>query len=113
MTYSLYGEDDSVGPLATISGWHDVMEAVAKDRSSLKSFVNQGYTEDPAQLRVDIAAFLKAHPRLRDDVRSTLVNLRELLRSTQLIAIVSDSLIEENAGRKARPKARSRSTRRK
>jgi hypothetical protein len=75
MTYSLYGEDDWVGPLASIGGWHDVMEAVAKDRSSLKSFVNQGYTEDPAQLRVDIAAFLKAHPRMREDVRSTLANL--------------------------------------
>ena len=107
MTYSLYDEDDWVGPLASIGGWQDVVEAVAKDASSLRSFVDRGYTEDPAQLRTDIGAFLKAHPRLRDDVRSTLTNLRGLLRMTRSIAIVSDSLVVETA-RKTRKRKDSR-----
>ncbi len=113
MTYSLYGEDDWVGPLASIGGWHDVVEVVAKERSSLKGFVDEGYTENPAQLRADIAAFLRAHPRLRDDVHSTLANLGKTLKKTKLIAIVSDSLIEESSRKKDRRKAKPKSRRRK
>jgi hypothetical protein len=96
MALSLYDEIDWVGPVASIGGWHDVVEAARKDRSSLKAFVEHGYTEEPAQLRADITAFLKAHPGLRNDVRSTLTNLRDLLKENKLGSqILSDSLIVE------------------
>jgi hypothetical protein len=93
----LFNEPMRVETAATISGGHDVVEAAREDRSRLKAFVDQGYTEDQAQLRADITAFLEAHPGLRDDVHSTLTNLRDLLKKTRVIAILSDSLIVEPA----------------
>jgi SPP1 gp7 family putative phage head morphogenesis protein len=103
MSIALYSED-YLGPIASGKGWMDLCAAVEhevtevfgeRSHTELEKFCEEGFSEDPGQLRKDVLFFSQL-TNLSLDVRNTAVNLANLLAKAEGIAIASDSLIVED-----------------
>lgn len=91
MTYSLLQGDDYIGPLATISGYGEVLE-FAKNKArhwpELSQFFSKGYTEEPDRVAHQAAEAVASSPNR--NVASILKNLHTALRGKKGRVYVGD-----------------------
>lgn len=85
-------------PLATISGWGDMLRWVetlpAGESEQLRLLREYGRSLRPALLRTELAAAVEKHPREKDGVADTARNLAALLDGVtdEQVALVTDGL---------------------
>jgi predicted metal-dependent HD superfamily phosphohydrolase len=105
MSLSLYSENHYVGPLASIGGYHDLVQQFNDDTRPIGQFLADGYTADPQQLRTAIHEYMAADEdgSVSADVLRTLSNLGDLLADVHLVAIVHDTIYDDQETDSAAP----------
>jgi len=89
MSYALFSEDGYKRDVASINGYYEMLKfCMENGGAALKSFVENGQTEDVQDTRADIENVMA---KCSDpDVKKTLQGLLDGLQGIKEIAIISD-----------------------
>jgi uncharacterized phosphatase len=90
MSLELMSSNGYVGPLASNSGWVDVLDSLDSATGALKYLLDNGYTEQPSVVSRQIAQLLAKQTGLDKSVVSTLSSLKSMLDRVHGVAIVWD-----------------------
>jgi hypothetical protein len=99
MSYALYRGRKWLGPLASIGGYGQLIEAIkafnkhggAGKIPTLSNFILSGTSDDPRQVAKDISTLLAESEHLDKDAISTFRNLKRLLKGVTRSITVGES----------------------
>ncbi len=94
MTLYLASEEGYVGDLASTSGYAELQRFLeqAAHAPLCNEFAEQGFTRNPRGMAEELDRLLAGSTVAGQDLRDTVVNLRDMLSKCDLVAIASDGV---------------------